>query len=58
MLAPNASPNLTRTGMLPLLNIGMLINMAPTLTKIRKSTCNCINGTEIDSIFEGRHLAF
>jgi hypothetical protein len=36
----------------------MLINMAPTLTKIRKSTCNCMNGTEIDSIFESRHLAF
>jgi hypothetical protein len=58
MLAANASPNLTKTGMLLLLNIGMLINMALTLTKIRKSTCNCMNGIEIDSIFEGRHLAF
>jgi hypothetical protein len=44
--------------MLLLLNIGMLINMAPTLTKIRKSICNCMNGTEIDSMFEGRPLAF
>lgn len=58
MLAASANPNLTKTGMLLLLNIGMLINMAPTLTKIRKSICNCMNGTEIDSMFEGRPLAF
>jgi hypothetical protein len=58
MLAANASPNLTKTGMLLLLNIGMLINMAPTLKKIRKSTCNCINGIEIDSIFEYHQRAF
>ena len=57
MLAASASPNLTRTGMLLLLNIGMLINMAPTLKKIRKSTCNWINGIENDSIFKGRRRA-
>jgi hypothetical protein len=56
MLAANASPNLIKTGMLLLLNIGMLINMAPTLKKISKSTCNWINGIENDSIFESRSL--
>jgi hypothetical protein len=52
MLADNASPNLIKTGMLLLLIIGMLINMAPTLKKIRKSTCNWINGIENDNIFK------
>ena len=58
MLAANASPNLIKTGMLGLLNIGMLINMAPILKKIRKSTCNWINGIEIDSIFISCQRAF
>jgi hypothetical protein len=57
MLAANASPNLIKTGMLGLLNIGMLINMAPILKKIRKSTCNWINGIENDSIFENLRRA-
>jgi hypothetical protein len=57
MLAAKASPNLIKTGMLALLNIGMLINMAPTRKKIRKSTCNWINGIEKDSIFESRRRA-
>jgi hypothetical protein len=57
MLAANASPNLIKTGILGLLNIGMLINMAPILKKIRKRTCNWINGIENDSIFENRRWA-
>ena len=57
MLAANAKPNFIKTGMLALLNIGMLINMAATLKKIRKSTCNWINGIENDSIFENRRRA-
>jgi hypothetical protein len=40
MLAAIASPNLNKTGMLLLLNIGMLINIAPTRKKIRKYTCS------------------
>jgi hypothetical protein len=54
MLADIASPNLIKTGMLLLLIIGMLINMAPTLKKIRKSTCNWIKGIENDNIFKVR----
>jgi hypothetical protein len=57
MLAANASPNFIKTGMLALLNIGILINKAPTLKKIRNSTCNWINGIENDSIFESRRRA-
>jgi hypothetical protein len=57
MLADSASPNLIKIGMLLLLNIGILINMAPILKKIRKSTCNWINGIENDSIFENRRRA-
>jgi hypothetical protein len=57
MLAANASPNLNKTGMLLLLNIGMLIKMAPTLKKIRKNICNCINEIEIDIITEHRQRA-
>ena len=52
MLAASASPKLNSSGMLLLVNIGMLIKMAPTLKKIRKNTCNCINGIESDIIFE------
>jgi hypothetical protein len=58
MLAANASPSLTNTGMLRLLNIGKLIKMAPTLKKIRKSACNSMNGIEIDSIFDRCQRAF
>jgi hypothetical protein len=50
MLAASASPKLNNTGMLLLVNIGMLIKMAPTLKKIKKSACNCINGIETDII--------
>jgi hypothetical protein len=57
ILAAKANPTLNKTGMLLLLNIGMLSNMAPILKKIRKTTCNCINGIEIDIIFERRQRA-
>ncbi len=57
MLAANASPNLNKTGMLLLLNIGMLIKMAPTLKNIKKNICNCINEIEIDIITGHRQRA-